>query len=232
MTFLVTDDCIRLGLRAGAIVFRGVRVGPSPPELRAAVAVEAAKVQRQFDSPAAVRSAPEVAAFHEVLRKVGVNPRRDQPSVDRLLTYALKRGDLPTVNSLVDVYNLVSIRSGLSLGAHDLDRIPLPVSLRLLTGHEPFTPLGSDASGAVNAGEYGYVDGGGTVLCRLDVVQADFSKVTAETTNTLLIVEGTAAHASDVMRRAFHDVGELVVRYCGGRSEVVGVPEMGSERPG
>src|SRR4029077_12602359 len=128
-----------------------------------------------------------VVRFHDVLRKVGVNPRKDQPSLERLLAFALKRADLPAVNSLVDAYNLVSLRSSCSLGAHDLDRIALPVSLRLLTGEESFTPLGTDRPAPVTAGEYGYVDASNRLLCRLDVLQADFSKVTEATVNALLI---------------------------------------------
>jgi len=64
----------------------------------------------------AIRALPEVVAFQELLRQVGVNPRREQPSVEKLLNFALKRGDLPAINSLVDAYNLVSIRSFCSLG--------------------------------------------------------------------------------------------------------------------
>jgi DNA/RNA-binding domain of Phe-tRNA-synthetase-like protein len=220
-SFLVTEDCHRLGLRAGAIAFRGVHVGPASVELFAAMAAEAAAVSQQFASPAAVRSAPEVAAFQEILRKVGANPRREQNSLERLLTFALKRGSLPAVNSLVDAYNLVSIRTGCSLGAHDLDRIALPVTLQVTTVAATFTPLGSTTETMVNPGEYAYVDGQGHVLCRLDVIQADFSKVTAETTNALLIVEGTAAHSPGVLRRAFDEVIEVVLRYCGGTAEVL-----------
>src|SRR5438128_1867297 len=121
MTFLVEEDCTRLGLRAGAVVFRGIQVCLSSAALRAEIAAEALSIQKSFASPAALRSLPEIAAFHDIQREVGVNPRREQNSVERLLAYALKRGDLPTVNCLVDAYNLVSIRSLCSLGAHDLD---------------------------------------------------------------------------------------------------------------
>jgi DNA/RNA-binding domain of Phe-tRNA-synthetase-like protein len=224
MTFAVAEECVRLGLRAGAVVFRGVRVSPRPPELHAEIAAAVREVRERFSGPAAVRALPEVAAFHEVLRRAGANPRREQPSVERLLTFALKRGDLPAVNGLVDAYNLASVRSLCSLGAHDLDRIVPPVSLRLLTGDEPFTPLGAAAPAAVVPGEYGYVDAAGRVLCRLDVLQADFSKVTADTANTLLIVEGTAAHAPETLRQAFADVAALVTRHCGGTAEAVALP--------
>ncbi len=224
MTFTVSDDCLRLGLRAGAIVFRNVHVVAADPALRSEIAQEVQVIRARFADPAAVRSAPDVVRFQEILRRAGVNPRREQPSVERLLTFALKRGDLPAVNSLVDAYNLVSVRSLCSLGAHDLDRIAPPVALRLLTGQESFTPLGRDAPVPVVAGEYGYVDARDRVLCRLDILQADFSKVTTETANALLIVEGTAADAPEALRQVVADVTERVTRHCGGTAEVVAFP--------
>jgi DNA/RNA-binding domain of Phe-tRNA-synthetase-like protein len=224
MSFVVSEDCIRLGLRAGAVILRSVCVTPTDPALRAEIAQEVRAVRARFVSPAAVRAAPEVVCFHDVLRGVGVNPRREQPSVERLLNLALKRGDLPAVNALVDAYNLVSVRTLCSLGAHDLDRIELPVALRLLTGRESFTPLGRDVAVPVTPGEYGYVDARDRVLCRLDLLQAEFSKVTTATVNALLIVEGTARHPPAALRQVFADVAALVTRYCGGTAEVVALP--------
>ncbi len=164
MTFAVADECARLGLRAWAVIFRGVAIAATLPELRSRIGEQVQAIRARFADAAAVRAAPEVVRFQDILRKVGVNPRREQPSVERLLTFALKRGDLPAVNSLVDAYNLVSVRSCCSLGAHDLDRIALPVALRLLTGRESFTPLGRDAAVPVVTGEFGYVDAQDRVL--------------------------------------------------------------------
>src|SRR5262249_21204610 len=100
-----------------------------------------------------------------------------------------------------------------------------PVSLRLLDGTESFIPLGSEELTRVTLGEFGYVDAANRVLCRLDVLQAEFSKVTEATANVLLIVEGTAAHSSEVIREAFDDVVHLVTHYCGGTAEIVSFPE-------
>jgi DNA/RNA-binding domain of Phe-tRNA-synthetase-like protein len=224
MSFRVAEECVRLGLRAGAIVFRGVHVGPAGPALRAEIARAVQTVQARFTNPAEIRALPEVAAFQELLRQVGVNPRKEQPSVERLLMSALKRGDLPAINNLVDAYNLVSLRSLCSLGAHDLDRIACPVTLCLLTGDESFTPLGRDTPTAVTRGEYGYVDALDHVLCRLDLLQAEFSKVTAGTVNALLIVEGTPVHTALVFQRAVNEVIELVTSHCGGTAEVLVYP--------
>jgi DNA/RNA-binding domain of Phe-tRNA-synthetase-like protein len=224
MTFSVTDDCARLGLRAGAVVFRNVHIVACDPAVRSEIAREIPAIRARFADPAAVRSAPEVVRFQDILRAAGVNPRREQPSLERLLTFALKRGDLPAVNSLVDAYNLVSVRSRCSLGAHDLDRITPPVSLRLLSGRESFTPLGGNMPVPVVAGEYGYVDAADRLLCRLDILQADFSKVTVATTNVLLIVEGTVGHAPELLRQTVADVIALVTHTCGGTAEVIAFP--------
>lgn len=221
MVFQVSEECLQLGLRAGAVLFRNIRVGVANRELRAAIVEAALEIRCQFASSADIRSLPEVIWFQDLLRKVGVNPRKHQPSLERLLDFALKRGDLPAINSLVDVYNLVSIRSRCSLGAHDLDRISLPVALRLLAGTEMFTPLGRDSPERVVAGEYGYVDGSDRVLCRLDVLQAEFSKVTHATVNALLIIEGTQMHPVSPFRRTFEDAVEQITRYCGGGAEIV-----------
>ncbi len=225
MNFIVTEECVGLGLRAGAIVFRDLQVKASGPSQRAEIAKEVAAVRARFANVQAVRRDPMVTGFQAILSQVGAGSSMDRPSVARLLTFALKRGDLPPINNLVDAYNLVSIRSSCSLGAHDLDRIVPPVSLRILDGSESFTPLGRDEQIPVTPGEFGYVDAANRLLCRLDVLQADFSKVTEATVNALVIVEGTVAHTPQVLRKAFADVMELVTRYCGGTGEIVSFPE-------
>lgn len=219
--FTVAEECRQLGLRAGAILFRDVQVGPASAELRAAIDAETADIRTRFVGAATIRTVPEVQAFQEILRRVGVNPWREQPSVERLLNYALKRGTLPVVNGLVDAYNLVSVRTLCSLGAHDLDRIEPPVALRLFTGREEFTPLGSMAAEPVQAGQFGYVDVSGRVLCRLDVRQAEFSKVTAATRNAILIVEATASHSERALEGAMQEAVAEITRACGGSAEIL-----------
>ena len=110
------------------------------------------------------------------------------------MEFAWRRGTLPAINNLVDTYNLVSLQSRFSLGAHDLERLTLPVSLQIFAEDQPFIPLGADQSETVQAGEFGYVDASEQIICRLDVRQAEFSKVTGDTTDAILIIEGTNRH--------------------------------------
>jgi DNA/RNA-binding domain of Phe-tRNA-synthetase-like protein len=224
MTFHVAKECIDLGLRAGAIVFRNVHIADASPALRAEAAQAVEDFKTRFADAHAGRASRQVTAYHDILRAVGANPRREPPSVDKLLTLALKRGHLPVLNNLVDAYNLISLRSLCSLGAHDLDLLALPVELRLLTGSETFTPIGRDQPQTVSPGEFGYVDAKSRVLCRLDVIQADFSKVTAATRNALLIIEGNSTHSPEFLGQVFQETIDLVTRHCGGTGEIVAMP--------
>src|SRR5262245_57771456 len=134
MNLVVSDRCRELGLRASAVIFRDLTIATGNPDLRTAIQRECETIRTRFPDVAAIRSDPAVVAFQDILRKVGVNPRREKPSLERLLAAAHKKGDLAAINSFVDAYNLVSVRTGCSLGAHDLDLIALPVSLRFFTG--------------------------------------------------------------------------------------------------
>lgn len=222
--FVVAQECLDLGLRAGAIEFRDLSIGESPAELRGEIDEAAAQVSRELATGAEVRGTSEIVAHYDILRKVGVKPRRRPPSTEKLLDLARTRRTLPAINTLVDAYNLVSIRTRCSLGAHDLDYFTPPATLRLFTGDETFCPLGSTEQQTVWAGEFGYVDGENRVLCRLDSLQADFSKVLVDTKHVLLIVEWTAQHDPAQVEAAFKQTIELVGRYCGGTSQIVAGP--------
>ena len=223
-TFVVAQDCQQMGLRAGALILRGVQIAPSSPEHRQAIDDVAARVREQFTTAAEVRALPELVKLYEILRHVGVRPRSHPPSTQRLLEFALKHGTLPSVNNLVDAYNAISIETKCSLGAHDLHRLEMPVELRLFRGNELFHPLGGDEEAVANRGEFGYVDSSNRVICRLDSKQADFSKVVETTSNVLLIVESTTAHSARQVEQAFADAAAIVTRYCGGFAETVALP--------
>ncbi len=222
--FQVSDACRRLGLRAGAIVFRDVKIGTSAPVLNHLIDREILEVRDRFITPAALRSTPEIVMLHSLFRAVGVNPRRVQPACERLIQMAQKRGQLAQINNLVDAYNLMSVRSICSLGAHDLDKLALPIQLRLLEGDEEFIPMGSHEKEACAKGEFAYVDSARRVICRLDVHQAEFSKITPKSHSVLLIIGATTALSSSRLKALFSETTDLITKYCGGTAETAHFP--------
>ncbi len=129
-------------------------------------------------------------------RQLGVGWRKHRPSIERLSAMLARGRPLPMINPVVDIYNLASITARMCMGVHDGRTIGLPIRLRRTTGAEAFTPLGGPPE-TLPAGEFAYVDTRARVICRLDAVQADFSKVTLETRTVILIVEGSPATSRD-----------------------------------
>jgi DNA/RNA-binding domain of Phe-tRNA-synthetase-like protein len=212
----ITKECLDLGLRAEAIVFRHVTVGASPAGLRERMRSAALDLQRRFVDIAALRGSTELRAFAGSYRLAGVNPKRQQPGCERLAEFVWKRGELPAINSLVDAYNMVSVTRLLSLGAHDLQAVTPPIRLAIVPCDMTFTPLGTSERISLRPGEFAYLDDGGRVICRLDVIQAEFSKVTAASTDVVVIVEGTSSHDGAALLAARTELVELIGEFCGG----------------
>jgi DNA/RNA-binding domain of Phe-tRNA-synthetase-like protein len=108
---------------------------------------------------------------------------------------------------------MVSIKWSLSLGAHDLDAVALPIRLAIAPADMEFVGLGTYGHDVVKAGEFVYIDDAGRIVCRLDVVQAEFSKVRTGTSNVVVIVEGTSAHGQDTFGAARRELIELIEEY-------------------
>ncbi len=74
----------------------------------------------------------------------GRNPGRYRVSSEALIR-RIRRGDeLYHVNSVVDVNNMISVESGLSVGSYDLDHIYGAITLRKAENGEGYTGIGKD----------------------------------------------------------------------------------------
>lgn len=88
------------------------------------------------------------------------------PRAPRSRIATSKHGDVPTVNALVDIGNLVSIRHALPVAVFDLANVAAPVTVSFAAGDEPFTDLGSTEAVHPDPGEVVFIDGNGEVCAR------------------------------------------------------------------
>lgn len=56
----------------------------------------------------------------------------------------LKYGDMPFINQVVDIYNVISMESRLCVATHNLDKIDGNLTVRFSDGTEKYIPLGQD----------------------------------------------------------------------------------------
>jgi DNA/RNA-binding domain of Phe-tRNA-synthetase-like protein len=160
---------------------------------------------------------PTLAGFRALHDRIGRSNRRFPASAEALVGLFQRKGLVPAINPLVDLYNGVSLETRLSLGAHDLATIEGDITLRMTDGTERFVPLGATAAEPVPAGEYGYIDERGEILCRLEHRQCERTKVTAATTQAFYIVQGNAATPAAMIEAALDRLVSLTTAHCGGR---------------
>lgn len=159
--------------------------------------------------------------FWELHESVGKTSKHDVSSPENLLKMFMEYGDIPNINLIVDIYNLVSVQTKLALGAHDLDNIVGDVNLRLTNGDEYFLPIGYSKPKPISRGEYAYIDDNNDILCRMEVRQVEKTKVMESTTSCMYIVQGNKNTSNSDIKAAVDTLIELTTKYCGGNAEVI-----------
>ncbi len=144
-----------------------------------------------------------VASWQEAYRAFGAKPQRTASSIEALWKRAPGPG-LPRVNWLVDAYNAVSVRHVLPVGGEDLARFVGPIRLIRATGAEAFdtTKDGLPASDPPAPGEVVWADDLGVTCRRWNWRQGTRTRLTAESTTALFLLERLAPMPLDALDAA------------------------------
>lgn len=188
-------------------------------KFRKEVLHQAYNYTRQIDD---IKNDPLIKGFRQLHDAVGAPNRKNLSAPENLYKLLAKTGDIPRINLLVDIYNIISVKYKLALGAHDWDKIEGNVNLRFTTGTEKFIPLGETEPKQIRAGEYSYIDDSNEILCYLDVRQIAKTKVTLDTKNVFIVVQGNANTPFQYIKDAVLELLFLINKYCGGRAAIIG----------
>jgi DNA/RNA-binding domain of Phe-tRNA-synthetase-like protein len=194
----------------GVIHADGVTNRPAPAELTAAFGAEQASVRERIgETP--LSELPTLAAWRAVFRSFGVNPTKYRSAAEALLRRLTKQGDLPSINALVDIANLVSIRYALPVAVFDQRDVVGGTSVRLAHGGERWADLGSSEAEHPEPGEVIFTDDEEQVSARRWCWrQSRASAAREDTTEILVTVEGHHAAAADDIDRAMRDLEALI----------------------
>ncbi len=213
--FQYSDDLLARfpTIRGGVIWARGLRNGPAPPALTDAFAAEQrATLERIGDTPLA--ELPSLATWRRAFRDFGVKPTQYRSAAEALLRRLAKKGDIPSINLLVDLGNLVSIRYALPVAFFDRRGMQGALTVTFAQGDERFTNLGHDAVTHPEPGEVIFVDERGVVSARRWCWrQSDQSASRPDTTEALVTVEGHHADAEKDVQAALADLQTLLQAY-------------------
>ncbi len=215
-------------LVGGALLGRQMRNSPTPEGLRRIYLEEQRRtIERIGGTP--LSEIESLAGWRAAFRLFGVDPTQYRSAAEALLRRLTKKGDIPSINTLVDICNLVSIRYALPVAAFDWTALGGGITVHFAKGDERFTALGEAADEHPEAGEVIFTaDSGAVVARRWCWRQSQGSAVTEATQEAIFTIEAQHTGGRLAVEAALNDLLRLLEEYASGeyQSEIVAYPEF------
>lgn len=153
---------------------------------------------------------PSIAATREAYKRCGKDPSRYRPSAEALRRRLMRGLALYQIDTLVDLINLVSLRTGYSIGGFDADKIQgSSLVLGIGKADEPFEAIGRGELNIEGLPVYRDLIGGiGTPTS-----DHERTKMGLETTHILAIVNGY--NGEEGLAQAAQMIQTLLKSYAG-----------------
>jgi DNA/RNA-binding domain of Phe-tRNA-synthetase-like protein len=122
---------------------------------------------------------------------------------------------LPQINTLVDAYNLASVKTEVAIAAFDADRLAGNLKMRFAEEGEKFLGIGMNEPVRLRGGEI-VVEDEEKLVAVYPYRDAEDSKVTEATKNVVLLFCGVPGLTKEKLGEAMTVASELITRFCGG----------------
>lgn len=155
-----------------------------------------------------IKLQPAIAATREAYKRCGKDPSRYRPSAEALRRRLMRGLALYQIDTLVDLINLVSLRTGYSIGGFDADKIEgNDLVLGIGRAEEPFEGIGRGVLNIEGLPVYrDRVGGIGTPTS-----DNERTKMGLETRHILTIVNGYSGQEG--LQEAAEMIRELLMKY-------------------
>ena len=217
---LKIDDSLEAdfpGLQARLREINGVTVRKTSTELEAlkqSIVVEI----RSKHTLQTVKDAPNLRAYRDFFWRVGIDPTKIRPAAEALIRRILADKPIPNINTLVDAYNLASIKTEIALAAFDLRHLVGHLTMRKARAGESFLGIGMGQAMQLKGDEIVVADEE-KLIAVYPYRDADSSKVTESTRNLMLMTCGCPGIDETLLSRAEQVALELILRFCNGTSQ-------------
>lgn len=201
----------------GVLVVEGVSNPPSPESLKQLLLKQSEHI-RTFYTIESLLADPRVARWREIYPQFGAKPRDYRSSIESMGRRCINGKGVPSISSLVNAYNVISLKYFLTAGGEDLDQIQGDIELAFATNQEPPTKLlGDEKEQSPFPGEVIYKDGHSAICRCWNWREADRTKLTEETQRCALVLEDVTTDTT-ILQQALEELMLLVQSTCGGRS--------------
>ena len=193
-----------------------VKNSPSDGALWQEIAAEEAAVKAACRLEEVNKWAP-IKATRTAYKRLGKDPNRYRPSAEALRRRILRELPLYRIDTLVDLINFVSIRTGYSIGGFDADKIEGALILGVGREGERYEGIGRGLLNIAGLPVYrDQVGGIGTPTS-----DEERTKISLETTSLLMIINGYSG--SEGLKEAGDYALDLLRRYASAENVEVSV---------
>ena len=199
----------------GVVLAVGVTNSESSPELVQLMRDEEKSLQQRLKIDE-ITSYPKVNSWREAFRSLGIKPSEYRSSIEAMSRRVLRGKELPSINALVDIGNILSLRHLVPVGGHALDGITDNITLRAATGAEEFIPFGSEDMEHPDPGEFVFTEGNTVLTRRWSWRQANHSLTLVSTKIIEFNVDGLPPVSREEVELVSQEMIELTKRFCGG----------------
>lgn len=155
-----------------------------------------------------IKKRPAIEATREVYKKLGKDPNRYRPSGEALCRRILKNQGLYQIDTLVDLINLISLKTGYSIGGFDADKIKGDIILGVGKAGEPFEAISRGGMNIENLPLYRDSIGG----IGNPSSDEERTKITSSTTHLLMLINGYSG--KEGLQEAVKYSVELLEKYA------------------
>ncbi len=196
-----------------------VTVRASTPELEALKEDITEQTKNNYNLES-IKDNPIFKAYRDFFWKIKVDPTKIRPASEALIRRVVGGKPLPRINSLVDAYNLASIKTEIALAAFDADKLRGNLLMRFAFEGEEFLGVGMEKPMKL-AGSQVVVSDDKQIVAIYPYRDADASKVTEETKNVLILVCGVPGISEDKLRSAMKVAFDFITMSCGGNARSI-----------
>jgi len=164
-----------------------------------------------------VKDHPTFRAYRDFFWSIKIDPTKIRPAAEALIRRILAGKTLPSINTLVDAYNLASIKSRIALATFDADKLEGDLLMRFAEEGERFYGIGMEKPLILKGGEI-VVSNEEKLVAIYPYRDADNTKVTEETENVTIVVCGVPGIPKETMEKASHVTLEYITRFCNGKN--------------
>jgi DNA/RNA-binding domain of Phe-tRNA-synthetase-like protein len=190
---------------------RGVSVEPTRNELEVFKRTVAEEVKTDYIIET-IKDTPIIRMYRDFFWRAGIDPTKIRPASEALIRRVLKNKPIPKINTLVDTYNLVSMKTNMALAAFDAGAIRENLEMRFATPGEKFLGIGMQKPLTLIGKEPAITDEEKTIAV-YPYRDSDETKVTLDTKDAIILVCGAIIEKTAAL------TSEYITRFCGGTAE-------------